>query len=372
MFDSVDSDTNAAMENSGEDNNAGRPISPAREEEGKEEQEIKLEIVEVEIKSPAATPPSTSTLVKSEPSSSPRPTPSPPPPPPPPPLSTSPRVTVTSPPMAMPTTRPSPPPLFQPFLPSSTTTSPSSPPAPPPPIPPPAALGGGHLGRPALPFSIDNILKPTFGQRLLLHSLAAAAAVRHHQQQQQQQQQLVLNGDNIKREPQVSPDSGKHGTRGNNGTNLNNNNQPVDLSSKKERASSSSSSSSSVEPSPSIPGKTSKTDPDVPPGMVRGPNGQLWPAWVFCTRYSDRPSSGELYTLLYFYGVINPSSNKNSPRLPLLFREKEVRKSSLCQRHYLSSGGGEEKLNLAQFWGSSSGVGRCCLPPLPPPPIPII
>jgi len=35
-----------------------------------------------------------------------------------------------------------------------------------------------------------------------------------------------------------------------------------------------------------------KTDEDCPPGMVRGPNGQLWPAWVFCTRYSDRPSSG--------------------------------------------------------------------------------
>merc|ERR1712088_1076489 len=31
---------------------------------------------------------------------------------------------------------------------------------------------------------------------------------------------------------------------------------------------------------------------ELPPGMVRGPNGQLWPAWVFCTRYSDRPSSG--------------------------------------------------------------------------------
>jgi homeobox protein engrailed len=26
--------------------------------------------------------------------------------------------------------------------------------------------------------------------------------------------------------------------------------------------------------------------------MVRGPNGKLVPAWVFCTRYSDRPSSG--------------------------------------------------------------------------------
>ena len=35
-----------------------------------------------------------------------------------------------------------------------------------------------------------------------------------------------------------------------------------------------------------------KTDEVCPPGMVRGPNGQLWPAWVFCTRYSDRPSSG--------------------------------------------------------------------------------
>ena len=34
------------------------------------------------------------------------------------------------------------------------------------------------------------------------------------------------------------------------------------------------------------------TDADCPPGMVRGPNGKLVPAWVFCTRYSDRPSSG--------------------------------------------------------------------------------
>ena len=35
-----------------------------------------------------------------------------------------------------------------------------------------------------------------------------------------------------------------------------------------------------------------KQDPTCPPGMVRGPNGLLCPAWVFCTRYSDRPSSG--------------------------------------------------------------------------------
>ena len=59
--------------------------------------------------------------------------------------------------------------------------------------------------------------------------------------------------------------------------NSTNTNQPVDLSK-----------SSSGDES-----ETKGKDDDVPPGMVRGPNGQLWPAWVFCTRYSDRPSSGK-------------------------------------------------------------------------------
>ena len=62
-----------------------------------------------------------------------------------------------------------------------------------------------------------------------------------------------------------------------------NNNQPVDLSSK-----------NSVENNKKNPAGGKEGDKEgVPPGMVRGPNGQLWPAWVFCTRYSDRPSSGK-------------------------------------------------------------------------------
>jgi homeobox protein engrailed len=64
----------------------------------------------------------------------------------------------------------------------------------------------------------------------------------------------------------------------------------------------SSKSSSSSSESESVGGKDSGKDEDLPPGMVRGPNGQLWPAWVFCTRYSDRPSSGEnlkCHLLLY-------------------------------------------------------------------------
>ena len=46
------------------------------------------------------------------------------------------------------------------------------------------------------------------------------------------------------------------------------------------------------ETSPTGDPTTPASDPDCPPGMVRGPNGKLVPAWVFCTRYSDRPSSG--------------------------------------------------------------------------------
>ena len=31
---------------------------------------------------------------------------------------------------------------------------------------------------------------------------------------------------------------------------------------------------------------------NTPSGMIVGPSGDLVPAWVFCTRYSDRPSGG--------------------------------------------------------------------------------
>ena len=85
-------------------------------------------------------------------------------------------------------------------------------------------------------------------------------------------------------------------------SNVNNNtitNQPVDLSSKNSSSSGKSSGSSSNSSS-SDDNKEGKKDDDCPPGMVRGPNGQLWPAWVFCTRYSDRPSSGKFSVLSKF------------------------------------------------------------------------
>jgi homeobox protein engrailed len=91
----------------------------------------------------------------------------------------------------------------------------------------------------------------------------------------------------VKKEPSSSPPSTT--------SNVNNNNivnQPVDLSSKTSSSSSGSATGSSNNSNSSDDTKDGKKDDDVPPGMVKGPNGQLWPAWVFCTRYSDRPSSG--------------------------------------------------------------------------------
>lgn len=78
----------------------------------------------------------------------------------------------------------------------------------------------------ALPFSVDNILRPEFGRRHL--------------------------------PPQPSP-------------------------SLSVRSSTHRSSEDEEGPSPT------KIDPPIPDD----PNGPVWPAWVYCTRYSDRPSSGQ-------------------------------------------------------------------------------
>ena len=155
----------------------------------------------------------------------------------------------------------------------------------------------------ALPFSIDNILKPNFGPRSILsnpavfntlalahHAAATAAqnsAVQALEQQQQQQQKLQTINPERQRSPSSSSSSNgsliKSELKSPPSSPLNhNNNQPVDLSSK-----------NSVENGKKSPSEAKSGEDGVPPGMVRGPNGQLWPAWVFCTRYSDRPSSGK-------------------------------------------------------------------------------
>ena len=131
--------------------------------------------------------------------------------------------------------------LFQPFLPNPALT-----------IPKPKS---------SLPFSVDNILRPNFGQRTRLLSSPSSSCCSSPFLTSPPPPLCSLTSSptstSVKDEPKSSDES-----------------SGVDLTCPR--------------------GQTSKEDDELPPGMVRGTNGQLWPAWVFCTRYSDRPSSGEL------------------------------------------------------------------------------
>ena len=138
--------------------------------------------------------------------------------------------------------------LFQPFLPSP-----------------------GHqqsLKSVNLPFSVDNILQPSFGHRSRLLSSSSSSCCSSPFLRSPPPSGSLASSP-VKEEPKSSDDS-----------------VGVDLTCPRGEAASK--------------GRQGEdpADDGVPPGMVRGPNGQLWPAWVFCTRYSDRPSSGELVPTL--------------------------------------------------------------------------
>lgn len=171
--------------------------------------------------------------------------------------------------------RPTPTSLFQPFLPRPQH----------------------HSDKP-LPFSIDNILRPTFGRNLwaaspfLSSSFMAAAAFAAAAAQAAQatptqtsmatplSPTLSTASSNSSTPTPIKREEKHHHSRSE---------DPVDLTKNNNNDNNNSSSKSDTNELPD----GLKRDEDCPPGMVRGPNGQLWPAWVFCTRYSDRPSSGE-------------------------------------------------------------------------------
>ena len=152
--------------------------------------------------------------------------------------------------------------------------------------PPQPAIGSTSTAKRShsLAFSIDNILKTA-----AVNTTAAAASVPHHTttlhnghavdrlikqepltgDQLHQQQKEEQQPKRVKTEPPASKPVAAAAKPSSTAAEID---IPVDLSKTSNEA--------------------PKTDASCPPGMVRGPNGQLWPAWVFCTRYSDRPSSG--------------------------------------------------------------------------------
>ena len=180
--------------------------------------------------------------------------------------------------------------LFQPFLPFAAYPMLTHPLLPSPVTSPISSNNNNHqfAARRALPFSIDNILKPNFGPKLEFPAsiFGPGLAPPPAKMARTRSPSSTTRIPTTTTSPPLSSASSTSSTSSSSmspitstkSQNVNNNSsasqQPVDLSSKS--------------------GSESKGDDDVPPGMVRGPNGQLWPAWVFCTRYSDRPSSGKI------------------------------------------------------------------------------
>jgi homeobox protein engrailed len=153
----------------------------------------------------------------------------------------------------------------------------------------------------SLAFSIDNILRPTFGPANsppnglfspFFHSSLAAAAFAFAAASA-----ASVVSSTTPLSPALSTTSSTSSTPTSPTASTIvkreqkiNHNKPVDLSAKNNN--NNNNNNNNVISDSDLPSGL-KTDEDCPPGMVRGPNGQLWPAWVFCTRYSDRPSSGE-------------------------------------------------------------------------------
>ena len=149
-----------------------------------------------------------------------------------------------------------------------------------------------------LPFSIDNILK----------------SVQHQQHQQQQKPRAMSLSPPVKMKP------------------VKESVKPVVTNS--SRSLSPDEKMPTLSDSECPPGVTK--DADCPPGMVRGPNGKLVPAWVFCTRYSDRPSSGPRARKIKKSKAEDFSSQDKRPRTAFSSDQLQRLKDEFNSNRYLT------------------------------------
>ncbi|XP_071447912.1 homeobox protein engrailed-1-like [Hetaerina americana] len=151
-----------------------------------------------------------------------------------------------------------PPPATTPLSPAATESASPTPPPQPPPLP--ASPPPPHR---ALKFSIDNILRPEFGKR---GGPGADCEGRPKDPEGKSPLDLSASVSPPGPLPAPSPAAAK---------------APPPASSASSAASSSSTSSASSTSSSTSSSSTNGSSQPL-----------LWPAWVYCTRYSDRPSSG--------------------------------------------------------------------------------
>lgn len=129
-------------------------------------------------------------------------------------------------------------------------------------------LLNNNINEPNLKFSIDNILKPSFGRRIT--------------------DPLLKRNKTARKSTQRSSAAAVTATE----------KHPIDLTGAQQTA-------ASTLPVTATTAANSPTSPDAAAASSgeadkssKGP--MVWPAWVYCTRYSDRPSSGKLSMIKHF------------------------------------------------------------------------
>merc|ERR1711997_106464 len=101
-------------------------------------------------------------------------------------------------------------------------------------------------------------------------------------------------------------------------------------------------------PKVTSPSSSQESESDCPPGMVKGPNGKLIPAWVFCTRYSDRPSAGPRVRKIKKSGNSSVCSSDKRPRTAFSSSQLNRLKEEFSSNRYLTE---ERRKSLAQELG---------------------
>nr|CAH0099963.1 unnamed protein product [Daphnia galeata] len=156
-----------------------------------------------------------------------------------------------------------------------------------------------------LPFSVENILKPEFGRN---QSTTESTPTETGDNQESGQVEIKpLNREAIKRTASVaaitSPSLGNKRVKSSSTSVspplMNKKTPPVsikadpaDLSGRTSSCTDSSSFSSGEGSSNGKDGEQSTGSTELPTDPTKMTDPAKWPAWIFCTRYSDRPSSG--------------------------------------------------------------------------------
>ncbi|KZS03509.1 Homeobox engrailed-like protein [Daphnia magna] len=155
-----------------------------------------------------------------------------------------------------------------------------------------------------LPFSVENILKPEFGRN---HPSAESTSTEAADDQETSQPEVKpLNRESIKRTASsasiTSPSLGNKRVKSSVAVSppltskktpcVSIKADPADLSGRTSSCTDSSSFSSGEGSSNGKDGEQSSGSTELPTDPTKMTDPAKWPAWIFCTRYSDRPSSG--------------------------------------------------------------------------------